>query len=89
MKNFSTKTEAIAKKKSGKYEDWQLEEFVSALERAEEIKADKNKMNAIAPILKRKSKALKSIEDLRKRAIEVMEDDDGEEPDIESLEDED
>lgn len=63
-----------AKSKSKKYEDYELEGWVDTLQRAEEIKADPDKMKALGPLIRKKMRAFKSIEDLEKHHQEMNED---------------
>lgn len=56
-------------KKKG-YDSYELESAVRTLLEAEEIKADRKLMEAIQPLLTKKTKAIKSIADLRSIAKE-------------------
>lgn len=53
---------------SKEYEDYELTNAVDTLHKAEEIKQDASLMKAIAPMLDKKEKAVKSVADLRKIA---------------------
>jgi len=55
---------AAPKAKGKKYEDYEIEGWVDTLTRAEEIKADSEKMNLLKPLLKKKAKAYKKITSL-------------------------
>ena len=62
-------------KKKAKYEDYEIEGWVDTLTRAEEIKADAEKMNLVKPLLAKKAKAFKkitSLADLREVAEKKM-----------------
>ena len=54
----------IEEKKSKKYEDYEIEGWADTLMRAEEIKADPEKMKMLQPHLKKKVKAYKKITSL-------------------------
>lgn len=53
-------------KKEKEYDKWELEDAVRTLQRAEEIKADKKLMEALAPHLE---KGINSLAGLRKLAV--------------------
>lgn len=59
------------KKEYGKYEKYEVESWASTLMKAEEIKANPEKMKYVKMCLDKKKKAISSIDDLRKRAQEV------------------
>ncbi len=54
------------KKKNG-YDEWEIDDAVRTLVRAEEIKQDPKLMKACSSALTKKLKAVKSIADLKKR----------------------
>lgn len=60
----------MEKKKSG-YDDYELDDAVRTLVRAEEIKQDKKLMKACGDRLDKKVRAVKSIADLRQRKNEM------------------
>jgi hypothetical protein len=68
------------KKKYGKYEDYEIESAVRTIIEAEEIKADKEKMKYVLPLLEKKAKGMKkaitSLDDLRSARQELAENDD-------------
>lgn len=55
--------------KIGKFDKWEVEGWADTIIRAEEIKADKEKMAAVKPILEKKiagvKKAVESIADIK------------------------
>jgi len=53
-------------KKKGKWDDWELDDMVNTIIRAEEIKNDPEKMKAIGSRMDKKVKAVKSLSDLKK-----------------------
>jgi hypothetical protein len=57
------------KKEYGKWDKWEIESCADCLIRAEEIKADKEKMAYVKPFLEKKvqgaNKAIKSIADIK------------------------
>lgn len=55
---------------SKKFEKYELENAVRTLHEAEEIKQDAELMKAIQPMLDKKSKAIRSLDDLRAVAKE-------------------
>jgi len=63
-------------KKKG-YDDYELDDAVRTLVRAEEIKQDKKLMKACQDRLDKKVKAVKSLADLKQRKKEYMEKMDG------------
>lgn len=69
--------EAKAPEKVKGYDKYELESCLRTLEEAEAIKADKKKMAALQPLLKKKVKVIKSLADLKALALEM--DDDEEE----------
>lgn len=60
-----------------KYEDYEMDGWVDTLIRAEEIKQDPDKMKALGPLIRKKMKVFKSIEDLEAYAQEKINDEDG------------
>lgn len=66
-------------KKSKGFDKWEVESWAKTIVEAEELKADPKKMEAIKPYLQTKIKAMdkiKSIDGLREKAKEVIENDD-------------
>lgn len=75
------------KEKYGEYDKWQVEDWARAIQTAEEVKADPEKMKYVLPMLKQKigaleslKKSISSIDDLRaiakdKAPADDMEDD--------------
>lgn len=67
------------------YDKYELESCVDCLVRAEEIKADKKKMKALAPMLEKKlagfKRAIDSLDDLREYARNKPEDEEMENKD--------
>jgi len=57
------------------YDKWDLEQAVRTLEEAEEIKADKKKMKALGPFIKRKKQAINNLDDLREMATSKVNED--------------
>lgn len=57
---------------SPEYEKYELEEAVRVLTQAAEIQHDAKLMKAIQPLLEKKSKAVKSLDDLRAVAKEKL-----------------
>ena len=56
---------------SGKsFDKYEIEGWARTLIEAEEIKSDPKKMKAVNPLLEKKSKAINSIDQLRKLAVE-------------------
>jgi hypothetical protein len=62
-------------KKDGKYDDWFLKNCAEKLLEAEEIKQDAKLMKALKPLLEKKSKAVKSLDDLRQAARNSIDND--------------
>lgn len=66
------------KKEYGKWDKWEIESCADCLIRAEEIKADPEKMKFVSEFIDKKykgvQKAVSSIKDLRKKASEVEDD---------------
>lgn len=71
MKNKISKP---AMSDSKKYEDYEVKSWADTLMQAEEIKADPEKMKLLHPHLEKKSKAIKSLDDLRSKAKQVAAD---------------
>lgn len=63
------------KKKYGKYEEYEIKDCARTIMKAEEIKADKEKMKYVAMCLKEKAtaakKAVTSIQDIRNASKEM------------------
>lgn len=77
-----TEKEKEEKSKYGKYDEYEIKECARTLVKAEEIKADKDKMKYVAMCLKEKKKALdrvpiNNLDDLKKRAKDVASADKG------------
>jgi hypothetical protein len=69
IKTVQVTGEVVEKEAEGKekeYDKWELEDAARTLQRAEEIKADKKLMTALAPYLE---KNIKSLAGLRKLAV--------------------
>lgn len=64
-----------AKKEYGKYDKYEVEGWAETLMKAEEIKADSEKMKYVKQCLAKKKKAISSIADLRAVAAEKAEED--------------
>ena len=60
--------EEVSEKKGKAPEKWEIEGWADTLIRANEIKADKKKMDLVRPFLSKKLKAIRSIADLEERA---------------------
>ena len=70
--NKAAETVSGSKLKKSKYDKWELEDAVRTLERAEEIKMDKALMKALGPFIKDKKKAIMSLDQLRKIAVQKI-----------------
>ena len=68
MSDAPISSKKVEKKKG--YDEWELDDAVRTLIRAEEIKDDEPLMKAIKPHLDKKVKAVKSIADLKRIASE-------------------
>jgi len=67
------------KKMYGKYEEYEINNCVDTLMRAEEIKSDSEKMKYVKMAIDKKKKAIASISDLKDRYNEKMKSKDTEE----------
>ena len=64
-----------SEKEYGKYDKWEIDTCVDTLIKAEEIKADPEKMVYVKPLLEKKmagiTKTIKSIKDIRAKAASM------------------
>jgi regulator of sigma D len=70
---------SVKEKKTGKMEGYEIESCIDTLIKAEEIKADKNKMKQIWPMIEKRKKAILSFDDLLDAKADVDAEDEGDE----------